>query len=411
MGDSFIEAGRETGLKSIDYNTGELLGISRLQVTQRNGARCSASKAFLRPIRNRANLHVAKEAQATKILIDPNTKTVWGVEFQRNNRRYYVKVRKEVILSAGAIDTPKLLMLSGVGPRAHLESLNITVVEDAPGVGRNLQEHVSMSGLTFLVNDTVGLIEDRMARLEPLLDYVNNGKGILTLAGGVEGLGYIRTDAATTHFDYPDIELIFASGSLNSDDGRVVRKGIGITDEVYDAVFKPINSKDVWTVWPMVLKPNSRGWVRLRSKNPFAWPVMYGNYFDDPNDLESIVEGIKFSIEMSKTAAFRKYNSTLHSIPLPGCARLGLEFGSDDYWRCAVRQMTTTLHHQCGTAKMGPKSDPEAVVDHALRVHGVKGLRVVDASIIPRIPAAHTNAVCYMIGEKAADMIKSTYGK
>jgi len=255
----------------------------------------------------------------------------------------------------------------------------------------------------------VGLTEDRMARLEPLLDYVNHGKGILTLPGGVEGLGYIRTKAATTHYDYPDIELIFASGSLNSDDGRVVRKGIGVTDAVYDAVFKPINSKDVWTVWPMVLKPNSRGWVRLRNNNPLAWPIMYGNYFDDPNDLESIVEGIKYSIEMSKTAAFRKYNSSLHSIPLPGCAHLA--FGSDDYWRCAVRHMTTTLHHQCGTAKMGPASNPEAVVDHALRVHGVKGLRVVDASIIPRIPAAHTNAVCFMIGEKAADMIKSAYGK
>jgi choline dehydrogenase-like flavoprotein len=150
-----MEAGRETGLKAIDYNTGELLGISRLQVTQRNGARCSASKAFLRPIRNRANLHVAKEAQATRILINPQTKTAWGVEFERDHRRYVVRVRKEVILSAGAIDSPKLLMLSGVGPREHLEALNITVVEDAPGVGRNLQEHVSMSGLTFLVNDTV----------------------------------------------------------------------------------------------------------------------------------------------------------------------------------------------------------------------------------------------------------------
>jgi len=404
-----MEAGRETGLKPIDYNTGELLGISRLQVTQRNGARCSASKAFLRPIRNRPNLHVAKEAQATKILIDPDTKRAWGVEFQRHDRRYFVKAKKEVILSAGAIDSPKLLMLSGIGPRDHLESFNITVLKDAPGVGNNLQEHVSMSGLTFLVNDTVSLTEERLARLEPFLRYVNDGKGPLTLAGGVEGLGYIRTKAAQTPYDYPDMELIFASGSLNSDNGRVVRKGIGVTDEVYDTVFKPINSRDAWTIWPMILKPNSRGWVRLKSKNPLAWPVMYGNYFDDPNDLESVVEGIKFSIELSKTAAFRKFNSTLHDIPIPGCTHL--EFSSDDYWRCAVRHLTTTLHHQCGTAKMGPVADPEAVVDPELRVHGIEGLRVVDASIIPRIPAAHTNAVCFMIGEKASDMIKSAYGK
>ncbi|XP_059474605.1 glucose dehydrogenase [FAD, quinone]-like [Neocloeon triangulifer] len=407
--DSFMEGGKESGFDTVEYNSGELLGFSRLQVTQRNGARCSASKAFLRPIRNRANLHVAKEAQATKILIDPATKRAWGVEFQRRTGRHVVRARKEVILSAGAIDTPKLLMLSGVGPRAHLESLNISVVHASPGVGNNLQEHVSMSGLTFLVNDTVALTEERLAKLEPFLQYVNEGRGPLTLAGGVEGLGYIRTKAADTPLDYPDIELIFASGSLNSDDGRVVRKGLGMTDEVYDAVFKPINSRDAWTVWPMVLKPNSRGWVRLKSNNPLAWPVMYGNYFDDPRDLESIVEGIKFSIKLSGTAAFQRYNSTLHDIPLPGCVQF--EFNTDDYWRCAVRQVTTTLHHQCGTAKMGPKSDPDAVVDPELRVHGIKGLRVVDASIIPRIPAAHTNAVCFMIGEKASDMIKSSYGK
>ncbi|CAB3374233.1 Hypothetical predicted protein [Cloeon dipterum] len=399
----------ESGFQPVDYNSGELLGFSRLQVTQRNGTRCSGSKAFIRPVRNRANLHVAKEAQATKILINPETKRAWGVEFQRRNGRYVVKARKEVILSAGAIDSPKLLMLSGIGPRDHLESFNITVLKDSPGVGNNLQEHVSMSGLTFLVNDTVALIEDRLARLEPFLQYVNEGSGPLTLAGGVEGLGYLRTKVAQTPLDYPDMELIFASGSLNSDDGRVVRKGLGMRDDVYDAVFKPINSKDAWTVWPMILKPNSRGWVRLKSKNPMAWPIMYGNYFDDPNDLESVVEGIKFSIELSKTRAFQKYNSTLHDIPLPGCAHL--EFNTDDYWRCAVRQMTTTLHHQCGTAKMGPASDPDAVVDHELQVHGIKGLRVVDASIIPRIPAAHTNAVCFMIGEKASDIIKSQYGK
>jgi len=378
-------------------------------VNQRNGARCSASKAFLRPIRNRPNLHVAKQVIATKILINPKSKRVWGVEFYRHGKSYRIRIKREVILSAGAIDSPKLLMLSGIGPRDHLEALNITVIKDAVGVGNNLQEHVSMSGLTFLVNQTVGIIEERAISVKNIRDYFEDGKGPLTLPGAVEGLGYIRTRIAKTPLDYPDIELIFAAGSLNSDDGNSVRRGIGVTNEIYNKVFKPINRRDAWTIWPMILKPKSRGWVRLKSKNPLAWPIMYGNYFNDSTDLATIVEGIKFSIELSKATAFQKFNSTLHDIPLPECAHF--YFNSEDYWRCAVRQLTTTLHHQCGTAKMGPATDPEAVVDHELKVHGIKSLRVVDASIIPRIPAAHTNAVCFMIGEKAADMIKLAHKK
>lgn len=404
-----MESGHALGYPSIDYNSGELLGFSRLQVNQRKGHRCSSNKAFLRPIRHRNNLHVAKEALVTKVHVDPHTDRAYGVEFQRNNRRYFVKARKEVILSAGAIDTPKLLMLSGIGPREHLQSFGIPLIKDVPGVGNNLQEHVTTSSVVFTVNDTVGLKEHRLTQLQPFAQWFTKGTGPITISGGVEGLGYIRTPGAITENDVPDIELIFIAGSLSSDSGNVIRKGMGVTDEVFDTVFKPILNVDTWSIWPMIMRPKSKGWVRLKSKNPLAWPIMSGNYFSDPSDLDAIVEGIKFSIKLSKTAAFQKFNSTLHDIPVPGCAHL--QFNSDEYWRCATRHLTTTVHHQCGTAKMGPASDSEAVVDPELRVHGIQGLRVVDASIIPRIPAAHTNAVCYMIGEKAADMIKRSYGK
>jgi choline dehydrogenase len=148
-----MQSGSDLGYKSIDYNSGELIGFSRLQVNQRKGRRCSGNKAFLRPVRQRNNLHVAKEALATKVHVDPHTNRAWGVEFQRNNHRYFVRARKEVILSAGAIDTPKLLMLSGIGPRKHLESFGIPVVKDAPGVGNNLQEHVTTSAVVFKVNE------------------------------------------------------------------------------------------------------------------------------------------------------------------------------------------------------------------------------------------------------------------
>ncbi|XP_059471055.1 glucose dehydrogenase [FAD, quinone]-like [Neocloeon triangulifer] len=407
--DAFIKGSKEMGYEQIDYNSGNLNGFSRLQVNQRKGRRCSASKAFIRPIRHRPNLHVAKEAQVTRVLINPETKRAFGVEFFRHNRWHAVRARKEVILSAGAIDTPKLLMLSGVGPEGHLRDLNLPVVRDSPGVGQNLQDHVTTSAVLFTINDTVLLKEDRLARLEPFAQWLTQGRGPITIAGGVEGLGYIRTPVAKTEEDYPDIELMFIAGSLNTDPGTVVRRSMGVSDEIFDTVFKPIVPVDTWSLWPMQLRPNSRGWVKLKSKNPLAWPIMSGNYFADPHDLDIIVEGIKFAVQLSRTAALQRFNSTLHDIPLPGCVEF--EFNSDEYWRCAVRHLTTTVYHQCGTAKMGPDTDPEAVVDPQLRVHGIKGLRVVDASIIPRIPAAHTNAVCFMIAEKASDLIKSAYRK
>ncbi|XP_065351054.1 glucose dehydrogenase [FAD, quinone]-like [Cloeon dipterum] len=407
--DAFIKSSEEMGHKQIDYNSGELMGFSYLQVNQREGRRCSASKAFIRPIRHRPNLHVAKEAQVTRVIIDAVTKRAMGIEFVRNNRWHFVRARKEVILSAGVIDTPKLLMLSGIGPREHLESLNIPVVAELPGVGQNLQDHVTTTSILFRINETVGLKEERLTQVGPFAKWLDEGRGPITISGGVEGIGYIRTPISRTATDYPDIELMFISSGLNADKGRVVRKSMGVSDAVYNAVFKPIDDVDAWSVWPMQLRPSSRGWVKLKSKNPFAWPIMSGNYFDDPHDLDIIVEGIKFVIEMSKSAAFQKYNSTVHDIPVPGCAHL--IFGTDDYWRCAVRHLTQNVYHQCGTAKMGPASDPEAVVDPQLRVHGINGLRVVDASIIPRIPAAHTNSVCTMIAEKAGDMIKSDYKK
>ncbi|XP_059488770.1 glucose dehydrogenase [FAD, quinone]-like [Neocloeon triangulifer] len=409
--DAFMESAGSLGFdNTVDYNSGDLLGFSRLQVNQRYGRRCSASKAFIRPIRHRGNLHVAKEAFVSRILIDPETKRAWGVEFFRNNRWYSIKAKKEIILSAGAVNSAKILMLSGVGPTEHLESLNIPVVKNAPGVGQNLQDHASTCALVFTVNDTVSLKENRLtSNIGPFLQWVTDGRGPITIAGGVEALGYIRTPNSVTPVDYPDIELMFIAGSLNGDSGNVIRKGLGVTDDIFNSIYKPIVPVDSWTIWPMQMKPNSKGFIKLKSKNPQAWPLMYANYFEDPQDLEIIVHGIKFAIEMSKTPAFQRYNSTLHTTPVPGCD--DLEFNSDDYWRCAVRSLTTTLNHQCGTAKMGPESDPEAVVDSELRVYGISGLRVVDASIIPRIPAAHTNAVCNMIGEKAADMIKNSYGK
>jgi choline dehydrogenase-like flavoprotein len=401
---AFVKGGVELGYRMVDYNSGNTIGFSTLQATLRNGTRCSANKAFIRPIRYRHNLHVAKHAQVTKVLINPETKRAYGVEFDRNGKRWTVMARREVIISAGAVNTPQLLLLSGVGPREHLESLGIHVIEDLPGVGRNLQDHITMPALTFFVKTNVSILSRRLVmNPRPILEYLR-GTGQLTVPGGAEGVAYIRSAVADTPDDYPDLELLFGASHLGGDDGVVGTRVLGIEPETYREVVASSFGQDGYTIWPLVMRPRSTGWVRLKSKNPLQWPLMYGNYLADERDIDTIVEGIKFIIKLSQTSALRSIGSTIHTAKIPGCKHL--EFGSDHYWRCSVRHLTMTLYHLCGTAKMGPANDTMAVVDPQLKVYRIQGLRVVDASIMPQIPAAHTYAPTIMIAEKAADMIK-----
>lgn len=189
---AFIDAGRELGYKNSDPNGESLLGFSRVQATLRNGRRCSAAKAFIRPVIHRDNLHISMRSWVTKIIIDPLTKIATGVEFVKNKKRYRVRTRKEVILSAGTIASPQLLMLSGVGPREHLQSLNIPVVRDLK-VGYNLQDHVSFNGLEFLVNQPVTLSEGNLQNPIHILNYVLRGSGPYTIPGGAEGFAFVKT--------------------------------------------------------------------------------------------------------------------------------------------------------------------------------------------------------------------------
>lgn len=215
--------------------------------------------------------------------------------------------KKEVILSAGSINTPQIMMLSGIGPKRELEKHGIPVLKDLP-VGENLQDHVGMGGLTFRVDKPVSIVQDRFQAFPMTMRYVINGKGPMTTLGGVEGLAFVNTYLGD-HFLYipkgggktfsiilgnrswPDIQFHMAPASINSDGGRRVRKVLGITDELYNTVYKPIANKDVWTLMPLLLRPRSRGWVRLKSRNPFDAPLINANYFSDPYDIKTLVEG------------------------------------------------------------------------------------------------------------------------
>lgn len=192
---------------------------------------------------------------------------------------------------------------------------------------------------------------------------------------------------------------------MHTDRGLIYRKTFAISDEVYET-WKPLEGKHAWTIFPMLMHPKSTGYLKLKSKNPYDWPKFFGNYLSDPGntDVKTLIAAIEEIIKLSQTQAFQKYGSKLYDVPLKGC-EMHL-FGTHDYWECAIRLLSTTLHHQVGTCKMGPKSDPTAVVDNRCRVHGIKNLRVVDTSVIPFAITAHTSAPAYMIGEKIAHEIK-----
>ncbi|XP_026290470.2 glucose dehydrogenase [FAD, quinone]-like [Frankliniella occidentalis] len=413
---AFVRAGREMGFPERDYNGASMIGFSFLQVTMRNGSRWSSNRAYLEPARRRRGLHVSKWSRVTRVLVDPASRTAYGVEFVRDgeSRRRVVRARREVILAAGAINSPQLLMLSGIGPRQHLQSMGIAPAVDLP-VGNNLMDHVAAGGLMYTIGAKAGFtvsVERLLDNLDLLSEYAVHRTGPMTLPGGTEALGFLRvrrTGANATsgeHGEWPDIELLMASGSLI--DEPLLKDNFGIADDLYSKVYKPFARTPSCTVFPMLLRPKSRGTVRLRSRSPTAKPLIHANYFDDPEDLETLVDGVLAVQRLLEMPSMRAIDARIFDVPLPGCAKF--RFGTRKYWRCHIRHIPLTIYHQSGTCRMGPAGHKDSVVDPRLRVIGVRGLRVADASIMPAVPAAHTNTPTYMIAEKAADMVKEDHG-
>ena len=222
-------------------------------------------------------------------------------------------------------------------------------------------------------------------------------------------MGFISTKYANQTDDWPDIEFMITSSTTSSDGGTQVKTAHGLTDEFYDYMFKEINSKDVFGVFPMMLRPKSRGFIKLKSSNPLDYPLMYHNYLTHPDDVGVLREGVKAAVAFGQTETMKKFGARFHSKKLPNCKHL--PHYTDQYWECVIRQYTMTIYHMSGTTKMGPDYDLEAVVDPQLRVYGVQGLRVIDASIMPTITNGNINAPVIMIGEKGSDLIKEQWMK
>ncbi|XP_018569550.1 glucose dehydrogenase [FAD, quinone]-like [Anoplophora glabripennis] len=405
IADAIIESSQQYGINMVDYNGPTQIGVSRLQVSLRDGVRDSSSRAYLHPIYRRPNLHMKKHSLVQRILIDPKTMRAVGVRFVRFGRTYTVYAKKEVIVSGGAINSPQLLMLSGIGPTKHLKSLGIPVIRNLK-VGYNLMDHIAMGGLTFLIDKPYSIRTDKVITRENLDSYLNHHAGPMSVPGGCEVLVFHDFSNPNDPDGYPDMELLYQAGSIVSD--PLLRKNFGITDELYDQVYKPIEKAETFMVFPMLLRPKSKGRIMLRDGNYKTKPKIFPNYFADQADLDTIVKGVRLALNISAQPALKDLRSSLHTKPIPQCEKFG--FGTDEYFACMTRHFTFTIYHHSGTCKMGPPSDKSAVVDPRLRVYGVKNLRVVDASIIPEIPAAHTNAPVFMIAEKGADMIKEDWG-
>lgn len=350
--------------------------------------------AFISPIGNRNNLKVLDRSYVTKLMISKRSRNVQGVYFTRDNKTYFARSRKEVILSAGAISSPQILMLSGIGPKDHLESLGVPLVQNLP-VGQRLIEHpyifvVFSTNITSLGQSTEESIEDLM-----------KGRGSLTRASFIDSVVILQTPVEKEK-NYPDVECKFT----NISDNAITKRSHCWTDETYDALNASVPNPI--TIKMYALHPKSRGSIILKSADPFDYPLIDPNVLSDEEDkdLETLYQGVKLILKLTKTQAFREMNFKLAFDSFPGCNHT--QPLSREYWYCYFRRVTGVGSHQLGTCAAGT-SQETSVVNNKLEVFGVGRLRVADASVLSVPISGHTNAACTMIGEKVSDIIKDSY--
>ena len=373
---AWIQAALATGLPvTDDYNGKQQEGFGRGQYTIRDGYRSSAASAYLRPAKRRPNLDVATRALATRVLMRGTRAT--GVEYRSGSRVTQVDAAREVILCGGAFNTPPLLMLSGIGPAAHLRALGIEPVADLP-VGKNLQDHLAVIVFFRRLDDSIFLKQmrfDRMAVAMVRAYFFGTGPGTV-VPGGLHAFIRTRPELAV-----PDIEFMF--------------RGAPAATHLWFPLIRPAYA-DGYGIRPTLLHPDSRGEILLRSADPREPPRIVYKFFSAPDDLPRLREGVKLAREVAYQKPMAPYRGRETSP--------GETVKTDAEIEAWIRNTAITAHHPCGTCAMG--MGPDTVTDPQLRVHGIERLRVVDASVMPDLVSAHINACVLMIAEKAADLIR-----
>lgn len=376
---NYLAGGVEAGLpRNPDFNGATQEGIGIYQITTRNGFRCSAATAYLAPARRRANLRVITAAQATRVLFDG--KRAVGVEYRQGGETRQVRARRAVILSAGAVNTPQLLQLSGVGDPDLLKRHGIDVVHAAPAVGRNLQDHIGFDHLYRSRRPTLNdVLRPWWGRLRVGLRYVLTRGGPLSLSVN-QGGGFFRTGPERTR---PNMQLYFSPVSYTR--ALPGRRALMSPDPFPGFLVGVSNCH-----------PTSRGQLAIRSADPFAAPEIQPNYLSTEEDVQELLEAAHFLRRLSRTGPMREI---IEEEIRPGAGIL-----DDEALIADIRARSGSVFHPCGTCAMGPDA-AASVVDPRLRVHGLEALRVVDASVFPRITAGNLNAPTIMVGEKGADLI------
>nr|XP_022905659.1 glucose dehydrogenase [FAD, quinone]-like [Onthophagus taurus] len=398
LADDLLLAAKEAGYPvTLDMNGAYHTGFTVAQTSTKNGVRVSSAKAFVRPQRNNPNFHVMLNSTVTKIQIGNKNgkKTATAVEFLYKNKKYVVKARKEIIVSGGAVNSPHLLLLSGIGPKDVLDKVGIKQVHNLPGVGKNLHNHVTFY-LTYALNKVKDTADLDWAKA---LDYILYQNGPLSSTGLSQLTGRLNTKYET-NTDYPDLQIFFSGYLANCAQSGAVN--------AYSDPNNPNAPKHIQAS-PVNLHAKSRGYISLKSKNPTEYPLIYANYLSEPDDLDVLVEGIRVIQNLTRTKLLtQKYGIEYVKEDYGNCSKL-YQFDTDDYWKCAIRYATGPENHQAGSCKMGPSSDQLAVVNNELEVHGISGLRVIDASIMPVVISGNTHATCVMIAEKGVDYIKKKW--
>lgn len=398
-----LQSWDEIGFKTVDdLNSHNVMGSGIYRATAFNGRRGSTDHIYLSPARSRDNLHVITNAFVTKVLINETTLEASGVEVERDGKRFNVFASTEVILSAGAINTPQILMLSGIGPKEHLESKNIRCLVDLPAVGKYLQDHLIIP-VTIYGNgpDERSEAEESFGTIQ----YIYNQTGPLAQSSISDVTAFYSRQRWANVPEFQNHLQIYGKNSskLQTYLETVTRyKKI-----VVDSVVAQNRNNSLYLFLFNLLHPKSMGTITLNTSDPRDYPLIYANYFNDTRDLKATVDGIKMLTRIVKTRYFKSINGFLGRMSWPECDNFKLD--SDDYWRCICINMVVTIYHPIGTAKMGVDSNT-AVVNSELKVYFVKKLRVIDASVMMSQISGNINGPVIMIAERGANLIKREYG-